>query len=167
MALIAISHGITAIRQPGPNDCWAAASAMVRGLGASVASVRRMAAAATPPVRLHPNGSLVENDPENARRLAGAVGLQSRDVRTTPVTFEAFLGHARRGSFVILGGFNYPSRGQALNHAVAVYGMAGDDSTPDRVNVRIVDPFDGRNYDFRWDLWSDEIMADPHFFLTR
>ncbi len=166
MSAIRILHGIVHIRQPNPNDCWAAATAMARGSlngqRLTVAVVKQLAAAAG--VTLNGDGSLPENDLGNVTRFATAVGLRITDVRTTPVTLAVMRRLLTPGRMAILGGFNYPTRPNALNHAVTFYRLWGDDATG-VASLSLVDPFDGRAATFTWDVLDNDIMADPHFVL--
>ena len=166
MARFRIAHIVAFIRQPNPNDCWAAAAAMARGrIGGRhlmVWDVKR--AAASNGVRLNRDGSLPGRDLGNTTRLATAVGLRITDVRTTPVTLALMQRLLGRGKLAILGGFNYPNRATALNHAVTVYRLYGDESARG-TTITIADPFDGRPYNFDWERFENEIMADPHFIL--
>ncbi len=115
-------------------------------------------------VRLNPDGSLPEGDLPNVARLGSALGLRTADVRTVPVTLELLRRVLTPNRIAILGGFNYPSRPTALNHAVAVYRLWGDASASG-TTISLVDPYDGRPCNFTWDVFDNEIMADPHFIL--
>jgi hypothetical protein len=166
MSVFRIVHPIGHIRQPNPNDCWAAAVAMARGSyhgqQLMVWNVKQLAAAAG--VNLNADGSLPENDLANVNRLASAVGLRTTDVRTTPVTLAVMRRLLTPGRMAILGGFNYSTRPSALNHAVTFYRLWGDDATG-TATLSLVDPYDGRAVNFSWDVFDNEIMADPHFVL--
>ncbi len=166
MSEFRIVHPVGHIRQPNPNDCWAAAAAMARGSyhghHLMVWNVKQLAAANG--VLLNPNGSLPQGDLANVNRLASAVGLHTTDVRTTPVTLALMKRLLTPGRMAILGGYNYPTRPSALNHATTIYRLWGDDSAAG-TTISLVDPFDGRAYNFTWDVFDGEIMADPHFVL--
>jgi hypothetical protein len=164
MTRVNIRHGMRLIRQPIPsNICWAAAVAMTTGRGATIASVQTAATAAG--VRINANGTLPLGDLGNTRTLAQAFRLQIADVRTTEVTLERVIAWLRRGRFAMLGGFNYPNRGTALDHAVTFYGVRGD-GTARHTNVLIADPQGGLFRD-DWDNFEAQTMADPHFVLHK
>ena len=165
MTAINIRHGIHVIRQPlGSRVCWAAATAMTVGHGATIASVQAEAAAGG--VRLHTDGSLPIGDLANVQRLAARFrGLSVADVRTTPVTLELLLGWLRRGRFAMLGGFNYPGGQPANDHAVTFYGARGD-GTARHTQISLADPYNGLFHD-DFEHFEEQIMADPHFVLHR
>jgi hypothetical protein len=101
----------------------------------------------------------------NVRLLAAQFGLSVADVRETPVTVESLAGWLRRGRFAMLGGFNYPRQGMALDHAVTFFAIQGD-GTPRGTEIFLADPYNGR---FRDDFehFEESIMADPHFIIHR
>ena len=175
MSRFRIVHSVGHIRQPNANDCWAAASAMakgmVRGRYLTVWEVKQLASRNR--VRLERNGSLPRGNLTNTRSLASSLGLQVADIRTTPLNqwMALFRRAMRSGAIVILGGFNYPNGRQATNHAITVYRFYGDE-TPRGTTISFVDPYDGRAYNRTWDEFAgitieDSFLADPDFILSR
>ncbi len=162
MAEIHSRHGMHPIRQPrGSNLCWAAAVAMVKGEGATVATVRTRAAAHG--VTMNANGSIPVGDEPNMRRLATAFQLQMSDVRTTPVTLATVQRVLGRGRVAMFGGFNYEASMTALDHAVTLYALIGD-GTARHTRISLADPFRSLFHD-DWEHFEEQIMADPHFLL--
>jgi hypothetical protein len=184
MSHFSIAHPIAHIRQPGPNDCWAAALAMavgtLNGRHLMVWDVKQTAAHNH--VTLRADGSLPRGDLCNSRRLAAALGVTLHDVRQLPLErwMQSLREFLHRGRMVILGGFNYPlvtdSRGLlrnplANNHAITVYRMWGDGSERG-TEISFVDPYDGRRHNMTWDEFAgtereDCFVADPDFILVR
>jgi hypothetical protein len=166
MATFRIIHPIAHVKQPSGNDCWAAAVAMARGRQdgshLTVSRVKQLAAAAG--VRLNSDGSLIPRDMANTRTLASAFGLRVRNVQTGALRLATLKNALRPGRMVLLGGINYPDASSAMNHAVTFYRAWGDD-TAAGTTLSLVDPLDGRAYNFSWDVLDNEIVADPHFLL--
>lgn len=158
-----------AIRQPNPNDCWAAAAAMTYGRYGSrhmyVSDVKSIAS--DEGVRLRNDGSLPTRDSRNTRKLARGLKLHLHDVQRT-FTLRNLVRWLERGRVTILGGFNYPGTSAATNHAVCMYRAYGDGSNTG-TTVSIVDPYDGRYYNFSWDDFyvdSNSVLTTPHFVLA-
>jgi hypothetical protein len=167
MSQIRIVHPVTAIRQSSPNDCWAAAIAMVRGMSrgrqTTSSDVREMARQGR--VRIETDGTLPTQDGVNTARLANAVGLTYHDVRSTPLDLQMTRRLLERGRLVILGMLNNPFRRQVTNHAITVYGFVGD-GTGGGTTISFVDPYDGQTVSHPWDWFEQSILVDPHFVLS-
>lgn len=140
------------------------ARGVMNGSHLTVSRVKQLATAAG--VNLNSDGSLPEGDLSNTRTLASAFSMRVLDVRTRPLTLTRIKTALGPGRFVLLGGFNYPDARGALNHAVAFYRAWGDDSA-EGTTLSFVDPFDGRAFNFSWDVLDNEIVADPHFVIHR
>jgi hypothetical protein len=169
VARFSISHTVRRLRQPSPGECWTAAIAMargqLRGQRLMPSDVRELASRAG--VRLEWDGSLPTGDVVNTYSLSMAVLLRLCDLRTGNLTMQRMRTLLGRGPLVILGAFNYPSRGVAQNHAITVYRFVGDDTDEVRTTISLVDPYDARTFDFSWASFSEEFLAAPDFILHR
>ena len=169
MSRFRVNHPVAHIRQPSANDCWAAATAMARGRDRGrhlmVWDVKQIASQNG--VNVNQDGSLPLGDLSNTRRLARALGMKCFDVRlgaVTTLSMELMKTYLKRGRLALFGLFDFPRI--SLHHVVTIYRMFGD-GTPGGTTITIVDPFDGRAHNFSWQRFDEEIMADPHFIVSR
>ena len=162
-------NNCAAIRQPNGNDCWAAASAMTYGRYGSrhmyVSDVKRIAR--DEGVRLRNDGSLPTRDSRNTRKLARGLKLHLHNVQRR-FSLRSLVRMLQRGRVAIFGAFNYPGSTSSTDHAVCMYRAFGDGSDSG-TTVSIVDPFDGRYYNFAWDEFyvdASAVLADPHYVMA-
>jgi hypothetical protein len=167
MSRFSIIHPIRHIRTGSNNTCWAGATAMARGTRQGrhlmVWDVQQLARAGG--VRVNTDGSMPVNDLANTRALATALGMSLKDTRTGALTIRFLKTILQTGPFALFGRFNYPSRMTAIDHVIAVYRIFGDDTDEPNNTISFIDPFDGRAYNYSWDVFDNEISADPHFII--
>jgi len=164
-----IAHTVRNIRQPSTYACWAAASAMAVGqLGGRPATVARVQQAARRAgVRLERNGSLPSGNPTNMTTLAGAVGMQVLSTRGMVFNIARLLQRLRPAPVVLFGGFVYQGRTRRLtNHALVITGLFGD-GTNTGTALTLVDPFDGRDYNFGWQQFATRVVARLDYIFYR
>ncbi len=169
MPQFSIAHTVRRIRQPSTNSCWAASIAMaigqLNGRQATVASVQQ--AAVTARVQLEQNGSLPQGNPRNMTTLARAVGLQCMGTRGVTFNIARMLERLRPAPVILFGGFIYQGRTRRLtNHALVVTGLFGD-GTNTNTALTLVDPFDGRDYNFNWQQFANNVIVRLDYVFYR
>lgn len=169
MTDFSLAHTVQRIRQPSANSCWAAAIAMVVGrLDGQLATVARVQQVARRTgVQLERNGSLPQGNPTNMTNLAQAVNLSNLSARGMSFNIAQMLQRLRPAPVILFGTFVYQGRTRRLtNHALVVTGLFGD-GTNSNTALTLVDPFDGRDYNFAWQAFATRVVARLDFVFYR
>jgi hypothetical protein len=169
MTDFSLAHTVRHIRQPSTNSCWAASIAMARGqLGGRPATVHRVQEVARQAgVQLARNGSLPSGNPSNMTTLAQAVGMRCLGTRGMSFNVARMLERLRPGPVILFGTFIYQGRTRRLtDHALVITGMFGD-GTNTGTAITLVDPFDGRDYNFSWQDFGRNVVGRLDFVFYR